>query len=145
MSDAIQRALLELEAKRDQLISAISVLRSLGPTTMPNGRSDPANGHTHRPKRGRPPRKLLTQPPPKRIPDASAEHEDVDNASGPMSDAGVRVGKTLVDPFSPTDLRARMDNPKLAYSWIYAWQQKGWVENSGYGQYRKTDKFGVRA
>lgn len=67
--------------------------------------------------------------------------EDNSNAT-PLSDQGIAIGKSLKEPFSNTDLRARMDEPDRAYTWIAAWKRKNWLETAGFGQYRRTKDFG---
>jgi hypothetical protein len=69
MSDAIQRALLELEAKRDQLISAISVLRGLTNQAPRDHQAACEPGRTQsrpivRGRRGRKPRMRIEACPP---------------------------------------------------------------------------------
>ncbi len=104
------------------------------------------------PKRGRPLKQLpaaAPEPPPP-LPEleetrqAPVLDEDT-SALTPLSPSGIRLGRTLNDPFSATDLRARLDcngDSNLPHNWLYAWGKKDWVERAGYGIYRKTEKFG---
>lgn len=59
------------------------------------------------------------------------------------SDEGIRIGRSIVDPFTATDLRARLDGPQQrVYNWIAAWKRKQWIETVGFGQYVRTSQFG---
>lgn len=65
----------------------------------------------------------------------------------PMSDGGVGIGRTLICPFTPTDLGARLDGKpseaiRTAYQWIARWKNKGWIETVGFGSYKRTESFG---
>lgn len=61
----------------------------------------------------------------------------------PLDNAAVQIGKTLSEPFTPTDLRSRLDGaPIRANNWIAAWKRQGWIETCGFGQYRRTKTFG---
>lgn len=60
------------------------------------------------------------------------------------SEAAVEIGKTLIDPWTPTDLMARLDGDRTrAYAWCADWKARGWIDTVGFGQYRKTEKFGL--
>lgn len=62
----------------------------------------------------------------------------------PLSEAGIRIGRTLQDPFSATDLQVRLDGDKTrAYYWVTQWKRKDWIDTVGFAQYRKTERFGL--
>jgi len=78
--------------------------------------------------------------PPPIAPDTST---DDNRELTPCSDGAIRIGRTLSDPFTPMDLRARLDGPhQRAYQWVADWKRKNWIETVGFGQYRKTVTFG---
>ena len=67
----------------------------------------------------------------------------------PDCEQAVALGKNLGNPFTPLDLTTRLDADKRgqapqarAYLWIANWKRHGWIESAGYGQYKKTEKFG---
>lgn len=73
----------------------------------------------------------------------NAESADENSAVRCTSPGAMKIANSLQDPFTATDLRARLDGePRRAYSWIYSWQRKGWIETVGVGSYRKTASFG---
>jgi hypothetical protein len=62
----------------------------------------------------------------------------------PMHKKAVEVGKTLINPWSLTDLMARINgDTKRAQMWVVSWLEIEWVEPVGYNIYRLTDKFGT--
>lgn len=73
------------------------------------------------------------------------ESSDGNNVSvTPISEAGIRIGRTLQDPFSATDLQVRLDGDKTrAYYWVAQWKRKDWIDTVGFAQYRKTERFGL--
>lgn len=77
-----------------------------------------------------------------REPEATESDKDNRGVSA-LSAEGVRIGRTLIDPWSATDLQARLDGVKgRAFEWISLWKRKGWIDTVGFGQYRKTASFG---
>jgi hypothetical protein len=69
---------------------------------------------------------------------------DNDNSqAAPLSEEGIRVGNNLQEPFTNTDLQARLDGDiGRAYSWVAAWKRKGWIDTVSFGTYRRTKTFG---
>ncbi len=76
-------------------------------------------------------------------PTASESPEDNSEAT-PLGADGIALGRKLANPFTATDLGARLDGgvPR-AYTWVAAWKRKAWIEQAGFGQYRRTDSFGT--
>jgi hypothetical protein len=61
----------------------------------------------------------------------------------PMHNKAVEIGKTLIDPWTVTDLIARVGGDSdRAVQWINSWLDVQWVETCGYRQFRKTKEFG---
>lgn len=86
--------------------------------------------------------KPIPAPPPKQAP----EPEGSNLNATPLADEGIRIGRTLLEPFSANDLAARLDgldNTKRSYNWLAAWKRKGWVETVGFGIYRRSATFGI--
>lgn len=55
------------------------------------------------------------------------------------SKEAIEILSTLRDPFTPTDLTARLDGPGVrAYVWLAHWQKAGWIVDVGIQLYRKT-------
>lgn len=69
---------------------------------------------------------------------------EFDNSKwAPTDHRSVRLGFSLQEPFSATDLRARLDGEaNRAYEWLAAWKRKSWIETCGFNQYRRSAKFG---
>lgn len=59
----------------------------------------------------------------------------------PGSAEAIEIGRTLTDGFTPTDLAARLDRGQ-APLFLADWKARGWIERAGFGQYRRTEKFG---
>jgi hypothetical protein len=74
-----------------------------------------------------------------------AEPTDKDNRkTTATSKEGISLGNTLGQPFTVTDLRARLDgDQKRSYNWVALWKGRGWIETCGFGSYRRTEKFGI--
>ena len=70
---------------------------------------------------------------------ATASKKPAANAS-PVSPEAIKVGESLANCFTSTDLRARTDDN--AGQWLLVWLNRGWIESAGSNQFRKTDKFG---
>lgn len=94
------------------------------------------------PKPAPPPSPLPLPHGPKSTPTPAPE---LDNRTWtPHSAEGIALGRTLLNPWTPTDLQARLDGEKTrAYYWIAQWKRKGWIDTVGVGQYRKTEAFGI--
>lgn len=61
----------------------------------------------------------------------------------PMHKKAVDIGKTLIDPWTATDLMARLGGDMgRSQMWIISWLEIAWIEPSGFGLYRKTKTFG---
>ena len=90
--------------------------------------------------------KVIVQHPPKSSANGYAAEPTVpenNESITPLADEALSIGRTLGNPFTPTDLSARLDGEsKRAYNWLAAWKRKGWIETCGFGQYRKTPTFG---
>ena len=70
----------------------------------------------------------------------------------PDCEQAVELGKNLSGTFTATDLTARLDpdsaghsGSQRAYLWVSNWKRHLWIESVGYGQYRKTARFGERS
>lgn len=75
-------------------------------------------------------------------PKPASNHEPV-KAEAPLSDASIALGLTLGEPFTSTDIQARLDgNSTKAYELIAGWKRKGWLETIAFGTYRRTAAFG---
>lgn len=61
-------------------------------------------------------------------------------AAGPFSETALKIGESLSDLFSSTDLMARTE--ENASQWLLPWLRKKWIESAGVRQYRKTAEFG---
>ncbi len=60
-----------------------------------------------------------------------------------FSEEGIRLGRTLNDPFTTLDVTARLDKHQgNAGLWLMLWANKGWVERVGSNAFRKTASFG---
>jgi hypothetical protein len=83
------------------------------------------------------PAEVLAEGP--RVAPTDNDNRDV-NATSPEA---IAIGKTLGQPFSNTDLRARLDGDSgRDYRWIATWKAKDWIETCGFGAYRRTRTFG---
>ena len=139
--DATRRKLDDLKSLLEQLRSGKSDPPAAAPCTgiQPAGSIIPRSVSGSIKQNGAAPRK--TDPP--QTQEEGPLVDDNTNAT-PMSDEGIRIGRTLGQPFSPTDLSARLDGDKRrACNWIHSWKTKGWIDNCGYGQYRLTESFGA--
>jgi hypothetical protein len=69
---------------------------------------------------------------------------DADNRNVQATDQdGIALGNGLGQPFTTTDLQARLDgDKKRSYNWVALWKGRGWIETCGFGSYRRTEKFG---
>lgn len=65
----------------------------------------------------------------------------------PGSKAAVAIGNTLVEPFSATDLKARLDGDGHArsYHFVAEWKRRSWIETCGHLLYKRTARFGEGA
>jgi len=93
------------------------------------------------------PRKLAPDPTfpfPPRIGFPSERREKSDEWDiPPMHKKAVEAGRTLLDPWSLTDVMARVGGDMdMAKQWVIAWLEVEWIKPSGFGLYRKTAKFG---
>ncbi len=60
---------------------------------------------------------------------------------GPLSTEAAKIGETLSETFSSTDLMARIDGN--AGQWLAIWKNQGWIDVVAMNLYRRTAKFGV--
>ena len=83
------------------------------------------------------------KPPTTTIPPTPPKEAKPEN-TGPTGDKAVAIGRTLGQPFTATDLQARLDkdDQRKAYHWIADWKHRGWCETVGFASYRLTDDFG---
>jgi hypothetical protein len=141
MNEHVAKTVEMIEEKIEKLNQLVEFLRELGET---GEETVPA---LQEPIRQR--RKYTRRAKPADEPAPSSKLQDavvpVDNKNlTPLSDGGVQIGRTLTNPFTITDLRARLDGePTRASNWIFAWKNKGWIEPNGFGQYKKTEAFGA--
>jgi hypothetical protein len=56
------------------------------------------------------------------------------------SPEAIKIGWTLNEVFTSTDLVARVDD--VGGQWLLVWLNAGWIVSAGVGQFRKTEKFG---
>ncbi len=76
-----------------------------------------------------------------------AGSEDSNEDWGSMHQGSIKLGLSLSEPFSPTDLEARLDGDdtrKKAHQWIAEWKGKGWVSTVSFNNFKRTEKFGAR-
>lgn len=144
--DLVEDSILEkIEALGEQLKDLKNLLEQLR-----NGRNKLANDGEDLPKkvtrkRGRPAKSeddevsKIDKNSPLQEPVVDMNNENLT----PMQEGAVKIGKSLRDPFTPNDLRARLDGERTrAGNWLTAWKTRGWIETVGFGQYRKTEAFG---
>lgn len=121
---------------REHAVAGIPVTKSKLSTQMTSPPARPV---------GRPPKYGEALPLPHGPKSTATPATEADNRSWtPHMPEGIALGRTLVDPWTPTDLQARLDGDKTrAYYWIAQWKRKSWIETVGFGSYRKTADFGV--
>lgn len=141
MKAHVRLTIQDLEAERDKLDEMISLLEQLGEADSDDTPAEPVKRKQRRRAVAVPvaPKVVAGQPPPV----SSASADDNSNVT-PLSDRGIAIGKTLTEPFTPTDLNARLDGDTgRAYTWIAAWKRKTWIETVGFGQYKRAQNYGV--
>jgi hypothetical protein len=61
----------------------------------------------------------------------------------PNSSEAIAIGQKIVGAFTMNDLIARLDGGSAQAGHLLAvWKASGWIETCGFGQYRRTEKFG---
>lgn len=148
-------ALADLRQQREQIDSAIggieAILKTLNAAPVPAApvatAAAPVKEKRKYARRAAAPASAPTKPAPAAAPPvqrSGSEPEATDNLNAtPLSDAAIKIGRTLVGNFSVTDLQARLDGPKQrAYHWLSAWKEKGWIATVTYGIYKREECFG---
>lgn len=76
-------------------------------------------------------------------PDSDSREPESNLDVTPLSAAGIKIGLSLREPFTPTDLRARLDGPAgREYTWLAAWKRKDWLDTVSFGIYKRKGTFG---
>lgn len=71
------------------------------------------------------------------------EEDDSNAKVGPLDKKAVKIGMSLLEPFTATDLQARLDGHKgRAFEWISAWKRQDWLKTVGFGSYKRSPTFG---
>lgn len=144
MSDiTLSEVISELERKRDSLDEAIEALRKL---INPENSQKPVPKRTYKKKKEAKEGRLKIPHEEVRmggdLVDSSEEFSSNIELT-PMCAGALEIGKSLSEPFSATDLQARLDGePQRAYQWVSAWKRKGWISTVGYGQYKRSALWG---
>lgn len=80
--------------------------------------------------------------------DAPPDNPNTNSDLIPTNPEATNIGLSLREPFTATDLAARLDssnghNPATrAYQWLAYWKRSGRIETCGFGQYIRTKTFG---
>ncbi len=166
MKACIEQTIQELKGRVTILQNMIAALESLddrlaaaSPSLTPPPRTEPKVKSTHKTRKSKAPttsysdalkahdrdEETCSEEPVETAPETPrAAPTDNDNRNAdPLSPEGIRIGRSLGQPFGHLDLRARLDgSADRGYRWVAAWKQKGWIDTCGYGQYRRTETFG---
>jgi hypothetical protein len=109
-----------------------------------------AGDHVPKEKAGRP-RKWANSPPeparvamkPERLSGFPSNTDKSEFGFPPMHERAVAIGNTLINPWTPTGLVARLNGgTKRATQWIAAWLDIDWIELIGFNLYRRKEGFG---